>query len=79
MKESATAIKADYDRFIDLAIKLKNVIIEDKGITNKEYRSKVFPEDFRPYIFALKPYPFLVSKYNDALTNPNCEIDLELK
>jgi len=74
LQEAAKAVKIDYDRFEDLATKLEKTIAEDKTITNQEYRSKVFPEDFRPFIFALNPYPFLVSKYKEALTNPNCTV-----
>jgi chromosome segregation ATPase len=74
LQEAAKTVKIDYDRFEDLATKLEKTIAEDKTITNQEYRSKVFPEDFRPYIFALNPYPFLVSKYKEALTNPNCTV-----
>lgn len=79
LQEAAKDLKLNYDRFIDLAAKLEATILEDKDINDLEYRSKVFPEDFRPYIVALKPYPFLVSKYKEALKNPNCKLGIPLK
>lgn len=79
LQVSATDLKLNYDRFVELAIKLEATILEDKDINDIEYRSKVFPEDFRPYIFALNPYPFLVSKYKEALKNPNCKLGITLK
>jgi DNA repair exonuclease SbcCD ATPase subunit len=79
LQESAVALKLNYDRFVELATKLETTILEDKDINDLEYRSKVFPEDFRPYIFALNPYPFLVSKYKEALKNPNCKLGITLK
>ena len=79
LQESAADLKLNYDRFVELASKLEATILEDKDINDIEYRSKVFPEDFRPYIFALNPYPFLVSKYKEALKNPNCKLNIPLK
>ncbi len=79
LQESATNLKLNYDRFLELAIKLEATISEDKDINDLEYRSKVFPEDFKPYIFALDPYPFLVTKYKEALKNPNCKLNITLK
>jgi chromosome segregation ATPase len=81
LQKLAKELKADYDLFLDLAIQLNKTIADNKtiGEGKPEFHAKVFKEDFKAYAYALKPYPYLESKYNDALTNPKCDIEILLK
>jgi hypothetical protein len=79
LQESAITVKTDYDRFIELGLELEEVIKADEVFTNPKYREDKVYEDFEKHIAAIKPYPFLVSKYKEALKDPKCSIGFPLK
>ena len=81
LQKMAKKLKLEYELFIDLAIQLDNTITDNKkiGEGKPEFHAKVVREAFSAYTYALKTYPYLENKYKDALTNPNCSLEILLK
>ncbi len=79
LQKSAIEVKADYDRFLELCSKFEEVMQENVKYTNPKFRGDEVYKSSEKYLLAIKPYLFLVKKFEDALTDPNCKLGIPLK
>jgi hypothetical protein len=79
LQETSKALKAEYERFIELGLNLEELIKSTEKITLPKFRPDKVYGDFKEYIYAIKPYPFLEKKFNEAQNNPNCTLGITLK
>lgn len=70
-------LKTDFDSFCTLAKQLRQLLSDNKNITDKEYRKGEITVNF-VYYEACKLYPYLNDKVTQAITNPATKIDLDL-